>query len=287
VGIIDETAVNATLLVVLATIIVASWSAGRSADKIPVAVSGSSSKLGRHVLVPVARLEGIDRLIELALMLARADAGTVIPLHVVTTRDAESVARGRQMQVAAEQFISSFGAESAGVVRIDASIVRGISHASLETDASVVLIGWTETSATRRTVLGSVVDDVVSRVPAPVVVAYLPHLTFDRVLVVEVKGASPIEIGAARDLAIRVGRSNSTKVAAWWIHGPGPVESPLPKDTQIRPGDLVVLAAPGGPDFTKTINDFVSASPEQSLLAIRAYAESPNGFVPMSELFRD
>ena len=69
------------------------------------------------------------------------------------------------MQVAAEQFISSFGAESAGLVRIDVSIVRGISNASLETEASAVLIGWTETSATRRSVLGSVVDDVVSRVP--------------------------------------------------------------------------------------------------------------------------
>lgn len=287
VGIIDETAVNATLLVVLATIIVASWSAGRGSDKIPVAVSSSPSKLGRQVLVPVARLDGFDRLIELGLMLARADAGTVVPLHVVTSRDAESVARGRQMQITAEQFISSRGAESAGLVRIDASIVRGISHASLETEASVVLIGWTETSAARRTALGSVVDDAVSRVPAPVVVAYLPHLTFDRVLVVEVKGASPIEIGAARDLAIRVGRSNSTKVAAWWIHGPGPVESPLPRDTRILPGDLVVLAAPGGTDFTKTINDFVSASPDQPVLAIRSYAESPNGFVPMTEMFLD
>lgn len=286
-GIIDETAVNATLLVVLITVIVASWSAGRAADQIPVAISVSSTKLGRKVLVPVARLDSTNRLIELALMLARSDGGTVVPLHVVTTRDAESVAQGRTMQVAAEQFISSFGAESAGLVRIDVSIVRGISNASLETEASAVLIGWTETSATRRSVLGSVVDDVVSRVPAPVIVGHLPHLNFDRVLVEEVKGASPVEIQAARDLAIRIGRAYSAKVAAWWIHGPGPVESPLPKDNQIREGDLVVLAAPGGPDFSRSIAHHVAAAPHRAVLAIRAYAEIPAGFKPMSELFRD
>jgi len=286
-GIIDETIVNATLLVVLITVIVASWSAGRASDRIPSAISAAPSKLGRKILVPVARRDGTDQLIEMALMLARSDGGTVVPLHVVTTRDTTAVDQGRSVQLAAERYISSHGAESTGLVRIDASIVRGISNSSLETQASVVLVGWTETSATRRTVLGSVVDDVVSRVPAPVIVAHLPHLNFDRVLVEEVKGASPVEIGAARDLAIRIGRAYATKVAAWWIHGPGKVESPLPRDNQIREGDLVVLAAPGGPDFTRSIADHVAAAPERPILAIRTYAERPHGFIEMSELFRD
>lgn len=286
-GIIDETAVNATLLVILLTIVIASWTAGKAAQTIPLPASTGPSRLGSRVLVPVARLDTTDRLMELALRLARTDAGSVIPLHVVTTRDSAAVARGRKLQLAAERFISSHGAEADGVVRIDSSVVRGISHAALETEASVVLIGWTETSTTRRTVLGSVVDDVVSRVPAPVVVAYLPHMDFDRVLLVEVKGASPIELQSARDLATRVGRSYSAKVAAWLIHEPTSDEAVLPTDSEIRERDLIVIAAPGGPEFTRTIDHLVSASPNQPLLAIRWYAETPTGYASLSEMQTD
>jgi Kef-type K+ transport system membrane component KefB/nucleotide-binding universal stress UspA family protein len=286
-GIIDEKTVNAALLVILVTVIIASWSASRAAQKIPVTPAASTARLGGNVLVPVARLDATHHLLELALMIARADAGTVIPLHVVTQRDAASVAQGRETQVAAEQFISSSGAESVGIVRIDSSIVRGISHATLETAATMVLVGWTETSTTRRTVLGSVVDDVVSRVPAPVVVAHLPHLRFDRVLLVEVKGASPVEIAAAHDLAIRVSRSYSTKVAARWLHEPGFPGIPVATDDTITDQDLVVIAAPGGSEFTRSIDDFVNAAPNQAILAIRSYAESPNGFASVSEMMRD
>ena len=209
-GVIGETTVNAALLVILVTVLVASWSAGRAAPKVvpPPAVV---QKLGRSVLVPIANLDAATHLIEFALSVARADGGSVVPLHVVTTATPTAIAAGRALQATAEHMVAAHGAEVEGIVRIDASVVRGIANAVLEADASLVVIGWTETSQARRAVLGSVVDDVVARVPAPVVVASLPHLDLDRVVIVAAKGASPVELTAADELATRIGRSRGIR----------------------------------------------------------------------------
>lgn len=188
----------------------------------------------------------------------------------------------------AERVITSRGAEVEGVVRIDASVVRGIAHAVLETDASLVVIGWTETSLARRAVLGSVVDDVVATVPAPVVVAHLPHLEVRRIVLLEVKGASPVEASTARDLATSMSRSRTLPVVACCDDdSPFLTGAPLKRIPieQLEDADLVVLVAPGGSDFVRTVGDLVSSHPERPLVAIRTFAETPDGFAALAGIF--
>ena len=77
-------------------------------------------------------------------------------------------------------------------------------------------------------------------------------------------------------------------MAAWWIHGPGPVESPLPKDNQINTKEISLSSRlPEG--LISVVASPIMWLPlrTRAVLAIRAYAEIPAGFKPMSELFRD
>jgi Kef-type K+ transport system membrane component KefB len=286
-GVIGETTVNAALLVVLVTVLVASWSAGRAAPRLEPPVS-TSEKLGRSVLVPVAYLDGVPRLVELALSVAQADAGVVVPLHVVTTPSRQAMETGRALRAEAERLIAGYGAEVEGVVRIDTSVVRGIANAVLETDASLVVIGWTATSQTRRAVLGSVVNDVVASVPAPVVVAHLPHLDVRRIVLVELKAASSVEAATARELAVRIGRSRGVPVVECRTDEPASPRTAGVAEIgaeQMRDSDLVVLVAPGGQEFTRTVGERIEAEPQRPLVAIRAIAGTPSGFTALSEIF--
>ena len=44
--------------------------------------------------------------------------------------------------------------------------------------------------------------------------------------------------------------------------------------------DLVIVAAPGGAEFARTIGDLVDAHADRPLAAIRAFAETPHGLHP-------
>jgi len=284
-GVIGEETVNAALLVILVTVLLSSWTAGRSAPRVQ-APPALAQKLGRNVLVPIARLDAAPRLVDLALMVARADGGAVVPLHVVTSAGPEAIDRGRELQSAADRLVARQGAEVAGVVRLDASVVRGIANAVLENDASLVVIGWTATSHARRAALGSVVDDVIARVPAPVAVAHLPHLDLQRIVLVELKGASPAETAAATELAARVGRSAGLSTVTCSPAEPNALRSlPQIDADAITDRDLVVLAAPGGDEFAATFGAMVESRPERPLVAIRAYADAPAGFTTYSDIF--
>jgi Kef-type K+ transport system membrane component KefB/nucleotide-binding universal stress UspA family protein len=286
-GVIGETTVNAALLVILVTVLLASWTAARAAPRVPP-LPAEPRKLGRNVLVPVANIDAAPRLVELALLIARADAGAVAPLHVVTTPTAPAMARGRALQVAADRLVSSRGAEVAGVVRIDASVVRGIANAVLETDASLVVVGWTATSPARRVVLGSVVDDVVARVPAPVAIAHLPHLDVDRIVIVGARGVSRREAVAAAELAGRIARGGGWRIAVCHDDGStllGDLPHPHIDAGAIAPRDLLVAAAPGGEALTRAFAELIAAHPVQPIVALRGFAEAPHGFTPVSEMF--
>jgi Kef-type K+ transport system membrane component KefB/nucleotide-binding universal stress UspA family protein len=274
-GLFDDTIVNAALIVILLTVVLAGWVAKRFAPRVTPPDDRRGERLGRLVVVPVANPEAAPRLVELAIWLARADGGEVIPLHVVTSSESEAVARGREMQARTDQIVAAQGAEVAGVVRVDASVARGVINTVLERDASLTLVGWTTVSTTRSVVLGSLMQELVRSTPAPLAVAYLPGLDVFGVTVVSLPGASPVDIGVAGDLADRIGRGARLPVRT----EADPSDAPA--------GDLLVVAAPGGDAFARTLEDLIKDRPERPLVAVRAFAEVRRARTTVSELFGD
>ena len=287
-GIIDETTVNAALLVILLTVLLASWTAGRAAPKVAFLESEGTDKLGSRIVVPVANFEAIPRLIELAHMIARADAGAIMPLHVITAPDDEAMRAGRSIQHRAEEVVAAQGAESAGILRVDDSVARGIINVVLETEATLVVTGWTEIPSARRVILGSVMDDIIARVPAPVVVAHLPHLDIEGVVVWNPSGATSVEAQFAQRLGGRVARGSGRRLAV--VRSSSSDEAPddgvvVIEPSDVTDADLVVIAGSGGAEFARRVEDTVERSPHRAMIAIRVFADKPREHESMAGMF--
>lgn len=288
-GIIDEPTVNAALIVVLVTVLLASWTAGRAVPRVETEPA-ATPKIGRRVIVPISNLDTAAGLVDLALTAARVDRGTVIPLHVVTEPDPASMADGARLRAEVETIARRRGAEVTGTIRVDVSVVAGISNTVMESDASLVVVGWTEASSVRRAVLGSLVDEIAARVPAPVAVSHLPHMDVDRVVIIDVAGASPVEIAVARRLGLHLARSGGWKIGLA-CRDPNEFAPGGPfllvSTADFRRRDLIVVAAPGGADFARVIGELVTEHAQRPLVAIRAFAGTPNNFTPVAQMFGD
>lgn len=173
-GLFDITIVNAVVLVILVTCLVASAAASRWAPRLPL--PPAKRALGTSVVVPVARPSSAAPLVQLAATFAKRDGGFVIPLTVVPPdADKTVVATTRDLIRQAESSVLAAGAEAAGVVRIDASPAAGILHTVVEHDASLMVLGWKGHTGRREALFGSTIDTILGKVAVPTIIARLPQ----------------------------------------------------------------------------------------------------------------
>lgn len=206
---IDERVVNAVLIVILITVTVASWVASRSAHEL-APVDRAPDLIGRTVLTPVARPESMGEILRLGVWIARADGGHVLPFHVVTSPDPHRVAAVEPLMSQVNEAAARLGADVEAFVRVDRSVVAGVVHTVAEREATLVLLGWKGESTAKDRVVGSLLDDVVERVPCATAVCWLPSSTYSRIVLV-VDG-SPTEQRVTNALCRRLGRGANLPV---------------------------------------------------------------------------
>lgn len=170
VGLLDDVAVNAGVLVMLGTCVVAPLVAARVAPR--VVVPGRRTKrLGETVVVPVANPRSAASLVRLAALVAGPDSGAVVPVNILAfDAPLEVLDEHREITRQAEQVALAAGADARSQVRIDASPTAGVLHALVENDATCLLLGWKGYANAREHFFGSVIDTILSRAPVPVLV---------------------------------------------------------------------------------------------------------------------
>ncbi|MEN9201934.1 MAG: cation:proton antiporter [Thermostichus sp. DG_1_6_bins_120] len=144
------------------------------------------------VVVPVANPETEENLLEMAALLAKHEQGRIVPLWVATGHlhmDSPSLQadldHGEYLLKRAVAFCQQFGVEATPITRIDSHIDQGISHASREQNASLIVMGWSDTTGLRARLFGNVINSVLWAAHCPVAVARLqqpPH-KMQRILV--------------------------------------------------------------------------------------------------------
>ncbi len=137
------------------------------------------------VVVPLANPETEENLLEMACLLAKHEGGRVVPLTVATGHlhmDSpllqDSLERGEDLLRRAEEFCQAWGVEVTPLSRIDSHVAQGISHASREQNASLIVMGWSDPTRLRARLFGSVINSVLWAAHCPVAVARLlqpPH----------------------------------------------------------------------------------------------------------------
>lgn len=181
-GIVDEATVNGIIAMILVSCIASPWITERWGSRIePVASTPSTTTQdwGKRILVPVANAETEASLLELAVLLSKRTAGTLLPLNVVSDRKGyisqKQQLTQQRMLADAENLAHSAVVDVQPISRIDHNIRKGIIRAGIEHQASLIICGWKGYSNYRDRTFGSVVDEVLQNTPVPVLVTRFPQ----------------------------------------------------------------------------------------------------------------
>lgn len=132
------------------------------------------------VVVPVYNPQTEQYLIELAALLARQASGRIIPLaiakasvHMNAPQVDTAYQRSVQLLNNATQMSRELGVEAEPLLRIDDAIAQGITRASREQNASVIVMGWSKRTGIRSRLFGNVIDSILWATHCPVAVTRL------------------------------------------------------------------------------------------------------------------
>jgi Kef-type K+ transport system membrane component KefB len=144
------------------------------------------------VVVPVYNPQNEQHLMEMAALVARHEAGKVVPL-VITQPNAHMDApqletafqQGELLLERAMEVSREMGVEAQALLRIDDDVAQAISRASREQNASLIVMGWSQRTGFRARLFGNVIDSVLWASHCPVAVTRLldSPMTVKRILV--------------------------------------------------------------------------------------------------------
>ena len=132
------------------------------------------------IVVPVYNPQTQQYLIEMAALLARQENGRIVPLAIATAfahMDAPqlsaSVQRSERLLAKATAQSRVLGVEAEPLLRIDDAFAQGISRASREQKASLIVMGWGKRTGLKARLFGNVIDNVLWASHCPVAVTRL------------------------------------------------------------------------------------------------------------------
>jgi nucleotide-binding universal stress UspA family protein len=169
-GLVSPAVVNATVLVILLSALIAGVTADRYAPRIEVRQSRTRA-IGNRVVVPVAHPRTVTPLVRVAAQLAADDSGAVVAVNVLPLNATDDELRShRSLAAEAERVALAAGSEVTTSVRIDASTVGGVLHTVAEQGGTALVMGWKGFANRREGFFGSVIDQVVDQSTVPVLV---------------------------------------------------------------------------------------------------------------------
>jgi Kef-type K+ transport system membrane component KefB len=205
VGLIDTGTVNAVVVVILVSCLLASAAAGRYAGQL--AKPASERDVGEIVVVPLANPASAPRLMRLASAFARADGGLVVPVLVSPSQTDEALLdQLRDLDRDMTAVAQSAGAEARSVLRIDATPQLGIVHTVIEQRASLLVLGWKGATARRGARFGGIIDGVLERTQVPTLLTFEGDATPTRILVVVDETVTSVRGRGALRLALATAR---------------------------------------------------------------------------------
>ena len=142
IGLYDSDVVNAVMVVVAVSLVVTSIGTNRFAPEIVPPVE-ERRRAGEAILVPVlSGLDGLAAVLRLGQDLADPAGGIVQPLVPVTSPDRADILEGRAKQADVDRVLRELGGDAETGLRVGRSVSAGLHQAAIETDASLLLLGW-------------------------------------------------------------------------------------------------------------------------------------------------
>ena len=203
--IINERVFNSVILLMLVTSIVGPLITSRFAANLSPRVSSESNPKLRsisnfRVVVPVYNPHTERYLLELASLITKKNRGTIIPLaiakaesHLDSPKVEADLQRCTQLLTQAKEIAIDLDIAVQPELRVASDLARGISHASREVNADLIILGFGNLTDFRSRFFNSVTDSILWSAHCSVVVARLltSPLTIKRILL-PVESINPI-----------------------------------------------------------------------------------------------
>ncbi len=281
-GVLNEGVLNSVIVLMLVTSTLGPILTARFAPQLEPSATGlledtsqiegtpkSSNDKGEFtVVVPVYNPQTQQYLMEMATLLARHEGGRIVPLAIARAHarmDAPEMNRAIQnsqmLLDQAKEISRELGVEASPQLRIEYDVAQGISHASREQNASLIVLGMSGRMGFTARLFGNVTDSVLWASHCPVAVTRLidSPLKIQRILV-PVENLTPSALRPLRFAQILAGvnqaqvtllhvcnsRTPRSKIA--WTRSQlelmvsNVMSQTLPIEIQIQPHDNVTQA---------------------------------------------
>ena len=184
-GLVGPAVVNAIVLVILGSAVIAGAVGERSAPRVPQP-ERTEEPIGTRVVVPVSTPQTVGPLVRVAAQVAAPDSGAVVAINVLPLGSRQEELRAhRSLADTAERVALAAGAEVETTVRIDTSPGGGVLHTLAERSGTCLVMGWKGFANAREGLFGTVIDQVVSSSPVPVLVCRPGEdLPTDRIVII-------------------------------------------------------------------------------------------------------
>jgi Kef-type K+ transport system membrane component KefB len=210
--IIDDRVFNSVILLMLVTSIAGPLITARAAPRLITNQTDtkpeteSEAKIETQpqeklrVVVPVYNPQTEQYLLELASLLTKKNGGEIVPLAIAIAEAQldspqlnDAVTNCQKLLAQAQKISEELGIATQPELRIEYDVAQGISHASREVNADLIILGFNILNNFRSRLFGSIPDSVLWSAHCPVVMARLlaSPLTMERILI-PIESLNPI-----------------------------------------------------------------------------------------------
>jgi len=177
-GILSETVLNATILLILATCSVSSFVTEKAGRKIVLQEPEMPEVLKKDresILVPVSNPESVTTLVDFALLARQHKFATIYPLSIVHDDDRleQTLLHNKDIlnQLSSQTVYSE--ADIKPLTRIDINIPTGISRTIKELYINKIILGWSGKSNTTNYFFGNIIENLLENCKQMMIVTKL------------------------------------------------------------------------------------------------------------------
>lgn len=178
IGLLDQNAINGTIMLILITCMVSSFVTERAARKIAVTEKDFDPEVKtlskpERILVPLANPENMQKMIDFALMVKNPKSSEPLyPLSIVED-DSEANAKLQNVKKILESVIeqiSSVDKKVEVLKKVDLNIVDGIVRTAKAYSITDIIVNWKATTGTSQFLFGTVAENIVAKSDQRVIV---------------------------------------------------------------------------------------------------------------------
>lgn len=223
-NLVNETIVNATIILILISTLVSSFVTQQAAKKIAVweenEIIPNQNGIER-ILIPISNPERINQLVSFAILVK--DKKSKEPLYPLTVVDddekaTENVVNYMKILKKAEIHASSSNNVTKIIPRIDTNVADGIARTVKELLITKIILGWHSKMTTKELFFGSLLKNVLDKTGKTTFVINInsPLNVFEKIHVV-MPPAAELEIGFNEwiDSVLNISRESLAKIYFW------------------------------------------------------------------------